>query len=306
MGAGALWLTRADSGNWRKGAPSLLTKCCHDVDLLLWLGAPSAPTHVSSHGSLVHFRRSQKPASAGAATNCFACAAEPDCIYSARKIYIDHALRASGSVRGWPNSIVAPEIEEAPTLAAAEQLLVRKLSAADADADAGGGGAEGPDGPTDGAPYGRCVYETDNDVVDNQVVVFAFPRMTATLTMVAHTEHICERFTRIYGTRAELTADSHSIRIYDFATARTRVYTPADMDVGSGHGGGDTALALAFVDAIAAVKAGDMSVDQAQQALIRCTPSEALRSHEAVFWAEQARLDKKVLEWNEWVASSNV
>ena len=292
-----------DSGNWRKGAPSLLTKCCHDMDLLLWLCAPAAPIHVSSHGSLVHFRRSQKPALAAAATNCFACAAEPTCIYSARKIYIEHALHARGSVRGWPNSIVAPEIEDAPSLAAAEQLLVRKLSAADTEAD--GGGVEGLGGPIDGAPYGRCVYEADNDVVDNQVVVLAFPRMTATLTMVAHSERICERFTRIYGTRAELTADSHSIRVYDFATARTRVYTPTDMDDASSHGGGDTALALAFVDAIAAVAAGDMSVDQAQRVLIRCTPAEALRSHEAVFWAEQARLDKKVLEWDEWVASSS-
>jgi predicted dehydrogenase len=283
-----------DRGNWRSGAPSLLTKCCHDIDLLLWVTSPHTPSTVSSHGSLVHFRRSQKPVAARAAKNCLSCPAEPSCIYSAKKIYVEHNLHSQQN-KGWPNKIVAPEIEDAADVATAEDLLLSRLR---------------EDGDEERPYYGRCVYEAGNNVVDNQVVVLSWdddvectptPRhgaKTATLTMIAHTEKICERFTKVYGTKGELTADSNTIKIYDFASGETRVYNP-EQHLSSGHGGGDIGLSVAFVDAIAAVKDG-VDVDEAQRTHIRCTPEEAVRSHEVVFWAEQARVERRVIGWNEW------
>ncbi|KAF8541652.1 hypothetical protein BDD12DRAFT_916538 [Trichophaea hybrida] len=282
-------------GNWRSGAPSLLTKCCHDLDLILWLTAPHIPSTVSSHGSLVHFRRSQKPVAAGAATNCLSCPAEPSCIYSAKRIYIEHNLISQQSTE-WPNKIVAPEIEDAADLESAKQLLLSRL---------------GEDGEEERPYYGRCVYEAGNNVVDNQVVVLSWddddesnptPRhgaKTATLTMIAHTEMICERVTKVYGTKGELTADSNTIRVYDFASGETRVYNP-EQHLSSGHGGGDIGLSVAFVDAIAAVKDG-VNVDEAQRTHIKCTPEEAVRAHEVVFWAEQARVEKRAIGWGEWI-----
>ncbi|KAF8258852.1 hypothetical protein EI94DRAFT_1707626, partial [Lactarius quietus] len=55
-------------GNWSKEAESsysLMTKSCHDIDILCHWLSPDTPVHVSSFGGLQHFRKSSKPAEAG-------------------------------------------------------------------------------------------------------------------------------------------------------------------------------------------------------------------------------------------------
>ncbi|MBE3048100.1 Gfo/Idh/MocA family oxidoreductase, partial [Candidatus Bathyarchaeota archaeon] len=87
-------------GNWRNedvSSPSLLAKCCHDVDLLLWLlcspsragrGTPHLPSTVTSSGALQLFRKARKPAAAGDATNCLKCPlGDSGCIFSAKNVY---------------------------------------------------------------------------------------------------------------------------------------------------------------------------------------------------------------------------
>ena len=55
-------------------------------------------------------------------------------------------------------------------------------------------------------PYGKCVYQTDNDVVDHQVVNMEFENeATASFTMNAFTKDM-RRETRICGTRLLNTA----------------------------------------------------------------------------------------------------
>ncbi|RPB01961.1 NAD(P)-binding protein [Choiromyces venosus 120613-1] len=307
-------------GNWRKketSAPSLLTKCCHDIDLLLWLlcspsaaATPHLPSTVSSSGSLVHFRRSRKPAKAGNATNCLSCPAEPDCTFSAKKIYVEKNLNQMNM--GWPVKIVVPDIEEAHSMDAAEAMLTQKLAE---DYGREGTMVNGEQK----SYYGRCVYETDNNVVDNQVVTISWDddtsastsgapaegrgAKTATLNMVAFSEKICERFTRIYGTKGELEADSNQIRIYDFETGVKKTWVPS-TDLLSGHGGGDSGLAKAFVGAIDKVKNEAWAVDRAQREVVGVTVEEVLRSHAAVFWAEDARVNRQMLEWGEWWAQN--
>ena len=75
-------------GNWRRQTAnedgSLLTKCSHDVDFILWILSQPAeassaetsyqyPNLITSLGSRNQFVKARKPAAAGAATNCLSC-----------------------------------------------------------------------------------------------------------------------------------------------------------------------------------------------------------------------------------------
>ena len=132
-----------------------------DIDLLCHWLSPGAPVRVSSFGSLLHFRKAGKPAAAGSATRCLECPIERECAYSAKK---GESLQICGGgevVRGiaaddlfavyyepvsqgnthWPASTIVDGVPDIENIG----LALR-------------------DGP-----YGRCVYECDNDVCDNQV-----------------------------------------------------------------------------------------------------------------------------------------
>jgi predicted dehydrogenase len=306
-------------GNWRRATPegvgSLLTKSCHDVDFILWLlGCPSPlvgdkphlPSTISSTGAVTHFRRARKPKAAGPATNCLSCPAEPDCIYSAKKIYRDRFLRAEKDP-GWPLKIVVPEIEDIVTSRgwdAAERKLMERL-AEDYDRDTT------PDDVVAGKPwYGRCVYEADNDVVDDQTVTIEWdddkgygrgPKR-ALFHMTYPTQAQCERRGRIYGTAGEMAYDSHSISVYTFADNKTVVHDVPKQapEVEKSHGGGDWGLAGAFVRAVQSVDDGHMAVAQAQREFVGCDLQEIILSHAVVFAAEEARRDRRVVDWPTW------
>ncbi|KAH0090901.1 hypothetical protein KCU84_g8173, partial [Aureobasidium melanogenum] len=66
------------------------------------------------------------------------------------------------------------------------------------------------------------------------------------------------------------------------------------------HGGGDYGLATQFLKAIDAVKSKKMSIEEAQTQHLGCTLEEVIRSHALVFAAEEARLEKKVIDWQHY------
>jgi len=165
--------------------------------------------------------------------------------------------------------------------------------------------------------FGRCVYEADNDVNDDQVVTMTWDNdplppksddnekalagrgaKTAIFHMVAHTKKICERYTHIYGSDGEIYADSETITVQDFNTGAERVYKP--HIAGGGHGGGDDGLARQFILAVDAVKNHGVGVSDAQIEHVGCSLEEAIRSHAMVFAAEDARRGKKVLDFPKW------
>lgn len=165
--------------------------------------------------------------------------------------------------------------------------------------------------------FGRCVYEADNDVCDDQTVTMTWendplPKInndnekalagrgakTAIFHMVAHTKKICERYSHIYGTDGQIYADSETITVEDFNTGAKKIYKP--HMAGGGHGGGDDGLARQFILAVDAVKNHGAEVSVAQKEHVGCSLEEVIRSHAMVFAAEEARKGKVVLDFPEW------
>lgn len=248
-------------GNWRREETSsffLLAKCCHDLDWLHYLFGGGAE-RVASFGHLKHFRPEEAPA--GAAARCVDCpeAVERVCPYSAIKIYRERA--AEGNF-GWPVDIMAPE----QTYEAVETAL-----------------REGP--------YGCCVYATDNDVVDNQVVSLAFSRgRSASFTATGFTP-MGHRRSEVCGTHGHVIGDGQHLTVTDFRTGESRsLDTHAGMDTAkSGHGGGDWGTIEAFVRALAL----------GERERLLSGPAETLASHRLVFAAERARLTGTVVSLSE-------
>ncbi|KAJ7283791.1 hypothetical protein C8J57DRAFT_1121543 [Mycena rebaudengoi] len=208
-------------GNWgteKNSSFSLMTKCCHDIDILCYWFSPSTPARVSSFGSLQHFRKSAKPAEAGTATRCLECPMEKDCAYSAKKIYLDPVSRGS---TGWP---ISPLVDGLPDI----ENVTHALRS---------------------GPYGQCVYEAPNDVCDHQVVNLEFSDgATASFTMVAYTSAICDRQVRLHFTHGEIIGDMSTFKVHDFRTGVRKTCVPKNE--GGGHGGGDVGLIRAFVEAV--------------------------------------------------------
>ena len=244
-------------GNWRRedeSNPMLMAKCCHDVDWLSFIVDRPA-RRVSSFGSLTHFTAANKPAGAG--SRCLDCAVEPQCPYSARRIYLERV--PDRSARIWPLSVLADPVDEAAITAALRD-----------------------------GPYGRCVYDCDNDVVDHQVVNIEYEGgVTASLTMTAFTP-MAFRKTRIFGTHGMLEGDGYAISVFDFLTGQstsTQVIDPTDAEAGEGHLGADGALTRSF---LAALRDGDPG-------RILTSPTESLHTHEIVWAAERARRQGSVV-----------
>jgi len=222
-------------------------------------------------------------------------------MYSAKRIYYDRHL-AKGDAE-WPVHIVNPEIE---TILAtrgevnARETLMQTLAE---DYDASKVPIEDIESRS---WFGRCVWESDNDVCDDQHVLIEWQddehsrvAKSASFHMIAPTQSICERRGRIYGTAGEIVYDSEEITIHNFDSDTSRVVRPG-VPENSHHGGGDSGLTEQFLKAVAAVQKGVKTVAEAQIEFLGVTIEEAVRSHAAVFAAEDARRQKRVVDWAEW------
>lgn len=134
-------------GKWRQRStnPMLLAKCCHDLDLLCWLKGDVRPSRVASMGGQLLFTPEHAPPGSG--TRCLTdCEIESNCHYSARRLYIEHGLWQFYAWHGL-NDYEQGRLPDESTL----------LTSLETD-----------------NPYGRCVWQCDNDVVDQQNVIIEF------------------------------------------------------------------------------------------------------------------------------------
>jgi len=237
-------------GNWRSAvtsAPMILAKCCHDLDILYWI-LGSRVESLSSFGSLSHFVARAAPA--GAPERCTdGCPAEDDCPFYAPRLYLDESLT------GWPVNTISLDLSQEGRLKALRE-----------------------------GPYGRCVYRCDNDVVDHQVINMVLEdEATIAFTMHGHS-HDNVRTMRYDGTRATLRASeaTHEITLYDHLTGTEETIAPGRV-VG-GHGGGDTGVMNAFVQAMRTPGFAALTTARA-----------SLESHLMAFAAERARIEGRVV-----------
>ncbi len=236
-------------GEWRRAdesAPIVLTKTSHDLDVLQWL-VDQRVVAVTSHGSLGYFRPENAPP--GATSRCVDCPLQDTCIYSATRFYLDAPPE-------WPYDVVLgglPDTREA------------RLHAI-----------------TTG-PYGRCVWLSDNDVCDSQLVLLEYESgIFASFEMHAHTAHNTRKV-RVLFEGGELTGDLREgvITISRFTGAKDRddierVVIPVSDDP---HGGGDLNLLLALGEHIRLGKHADMITSL----------EHSLASHVLAFLAEESR-----------------
>jgi len=206
---------RGNWGNSARAGPVILTKCCHDLDLLVWIFGRCE--RLWSAGSLTHFvRDAVGPEIPARCTD--GCPIAEACPYFAPRVYLDRLRENPGSY-----AIAALTLDRTP------EGVMRALET---------------------GPYGRCVYRADNDVMDHQAVLMRFERgLSITLTMQG-SSHIEGRTIRIDGMRATLLANESraEIEIHDHRTGEAeRIIKPRGV---GGHGGGDDALMRAFVEAM--------------------------------------------------------
>ncbi|MBQ8159740.1 MAG: Gfo/Idh/MocA family oxidoreductase [Clostridia bacterium] len=204
-------------GNWRNSDLSscmILQKCCHDMDIILWL-VDEHCKRVSSFGGLSLFREEMAPE--GSAERCLDCSVGDTCPYNAATFYIEQ-FRKTGD--DWPQNVVAFE----PT----EEKLLHALRH---------------------GPYGRCVYHCDNNVVDHQVVNLELESgATVNFTMTAFNSH-GGRYIRIGGTMGEIYGDmkENVIRVMRYGKDDEVIDVRTLTDDFSGHGGGDVRLVREFI-----------------------------------------------------------
>ncbi len=253
-------------GHWavvERATPMIIAKCCHDLDIILWLLGDRCKA-VSSFGELGYFCSANMPD--GATARCTdGCPHVGVCDYDAH--------RYAREYRNWL-SYIYDRSKEAPDDEVIDWL--RK------------------------SPWGRCVYRCDNTAVDRQVVNMEFEGgAVGQLTMTAFATG---RDLEIHGTKGVLRA-GHPVReqtgsdiIFVGNDGKSLRFSTSHEGEGyDGHGGGDQGLVNALYEAFRGQTSAGMT----------STLATSIESHVAGFAAEASRIQRSVIDLNEFRASAS-
>ncbi len=199
---------RGSWNNEQTSGPLVLTKSCHDMDILLFLLGNSHCQRISSYGELSIFNRKHYDPDT-MAPMCVDCSQNESCAYSAPRLY------SSGKIKS----------------------MVFDLSSADKVRKHLGTSL-----------YGRCVYHCDNNVVDHQSTAILFDNgVAATFNLSAFSAKV-NRSLKVMCQFGEIRAieKPYLIETTDFRTDQTTVMKLDISD--RGHGGGDKAFIKDFME----------------------------------------------------------
>lgn len=240
----------------------LLAKCCHDLDIIMWMMSETKPKQISSFGGKFQFKPENAPKQAG--TICMKdCPLVDTCVYSTKRLYIDHPDRWAFYV--WD------ALEGKKNISIEDKIALMKSD----------------------NPYARCIYKCDNNVVDHQSVLINFESgATGTHNMVGGSAEP-RREIHIIGTKGEIFGNFEEskftvLKIDPSPDAHNEECDVEEVDlrvtgdmVGAygGHGGGDERLAADFVKFI-----------RGEKPSLACTSIfDSVAGHLSVYLADKSR-----------------
>ena len=240
----------------------LLAKCCHDLDIIMWMMSETKPKQISSFGGKFQFKPENAPKEAG--TICMKdCPLVDTCVYSTKRLYVDHPDRWAFYV--WD------ALEGKKNISIEDKIALMKSD----------------------SPYARCIYKCDNNVVDHQSVLINFESgATGTHNMVGGSAEP-RREIHIIGTKGEIFGNFEEskftvLKIDPSPDAHNEECDVEEVDlrvtgdmVGAygGHGGGDERLAADFVKFI-----------RGEKPSLACTSIfDSVAGHLSVYLADKSR-----------------
>lgn len=205
-------------GNWRDeftSTPSILAKCCHDLDLIAWF-VDSPCVCVSSVGGVRYFKKECAPE--GATKTCMGgCKAKKDCPYDAERLYITDPFYKAKFIKHMKRTLTGKAKNS-------KRDIVEAIKNGD---------------------YGKCVFLNDNNVCDHQIVTMTFENgAVGVLNMNAFSDKMF-RESHIVGTKGELIGHGTKLEIRIFG-GDGHIVNTGSMSLG-GHVEGDIRLISGFV-----------------------------------------------------------
>jgi len=242
--------------------PIILSKCCHDMDILNWL-IDSKCIQLSSFATPTYFN--EKNAPEGAPTRCTdGCPISDNCYFYAPRLY-------SAPRSGFNVDTIS--LDTTP---------MGKMQAL-------------KDGP-----FGRCVFKCDNNVVDTQIVNMEYENgVNVSFSMTAYTEE-CYRTIHITGTKGELEGnlETNKFTIKDFNSGKLDIVNVST--VSDRHSGGDYYLMTDFIKLVREGNlSGRTSVRDAVDSHVMCFAAEKSRKEGKIIKIEEYKKElRKIIKNN--------
>ena len=216
-------------GKWNTekecGSSFLLAKCCHDIDLIVWLNNGDKPESVFSFGDRNYFNENNAPKGCG--NRCMVdCpkAIKDKCIYDAEALYIKNDL-----LPWYPWQCTGKNYQDVTLDEKIESLKTYN-------------------------PHGKCVYKCGGDILDHQQVLVKFSNGAIACHTLILGAMKADRTIYIACTNGEIEGSASSGKLYvrtfnkECAGYNERIVDFSDKQGETGgHFGGDKGLVQDFI-----------------------------------------------------------